>query len=98
VKAGSNIPVKFALGGDKGLDIFAPGYPATAVVACESTSAFDDIESTVAVVDAPLKYLASEGRYEYALKTPKTWAGTCRQFAIRTKDGGPAHKAVFKFK
>jgi hypothetical protein len=97
VKAGSNVPVKFALGGDKGLDIFAAGYPATAPVACESTAAFDDIESTVAVVDAPLRYLGA-GQYEYAMKTPKTWAGTCRQFVIRTKDGGPAHKAVFKFK
>ena len=27
VKAGSAIPVKFSLGGDKGLNIFAAGYP-----------------------------------------------------------------------
>ena len=27
VKAGSAVPVKFGLGGDKGLSIFAPGYP-----------------------------------------------------------------------
>jgi hypothetical protein len=27
-KGGSSIPVKFSLSGDKGLDIFAAGYPA----------------------------------------------------------------------
>ena len=35
-KAGSAIPVKFSLGGYKGLSIFAPGYPVSQQVACVS--------------------------------------------------------------
>ena len=37
-KAGSAIPVKFALGGDQGLDIFQEGCPKAIPIACPSRS------------------------------------------------------------
>ena len=46
-KAGSSIPVKFSLGGDKGLAIFAAGYPKSVVITCSSSAPVDAIESTV---------------------------------------------------
>jgi predicted extracellular nuclease len=36
--AGSAVPIKFSLGGDRGLNVFAPGSPSSAPMACEGTS------------------------------------------------------------
>ena len=38
-KAGSSVPLKFSLGGDKGLHIFAVGSPSSAPIACGSNPA-----------------------------------------------------------
>ena len=35
-KAGSAIPVKFSLGGDKGLAILTDGYPKATKIACDT--------------------------------------------------------------
>ena len=47
VKAGSAVPVKFSLGGNRGLAIFTSGYPRSAVTTCDSTAPVDGIEETV---------------------------------------------------
>ncbi|HUG10852.1 MAG TPA: PxKF domain-containing protein, partial [Opitutaceae bacterium] len=47
VKAGAAVPVKFSLGGDYGLSIFASGYPVSQSVACESGAPSDAIDETV---------------------------------------------------
>src|SRR5688500_7900557 len=63
-KAGSAIPVKFRLGGDRGLDIFEPGYPKSVSYDCASGSAtFDQIEQTVAAAGSGLSYDAVTGEY-----------------------------------
>jgi hypothetical protein len=45
-KAGSAIPVKFSLGGNQGLDIFNPGYPASQRITCDTSAAQDALEET----------------------------------------------------
>ena len=45
--AGNAIPVRFSLNGNKGLDIFAAGYPASAVIQCGSLDAVSTVEETV---------------------------------------------------
>ena len=97
VKAGSAIPVKFGLGGNKGLNIFAAGYPKSQMVACDSTEPLDDIEQTVTAGSSSLTYDPLTGQYNYVWKTDKTWVGTCRQLVVKLIDG-TVHYANFKFK
>ena len=46
-KIGSTIPVKFSLGGDRGLAVFAAGYPKSEPIAGDSTAPVNGIEQTV---------------------------------------------------
>ena len=96
-KAGSAIPVKFSLGGDEGLSIFATGYPRWQKISCDTSALLDAIEETVTAGSSSLSYDAITDRYVYVWKTDKAWAGTCRQLIVRLDDGTD-HMANFKFK
>jgi hypothetical protein len=96
VNAGRAIPIKFSLGGNQGLNIFAPGYPSSTQVAC-GTTAEDAVEETVTGGNSSLSYDPGTGWYTYVCKTEKSWAGTCRTLVIKWIDG-TVHKANFKFK
>jgi hypothetical protein len=52
VNAGRGIPVKFSLGGNRGLNIFATGYPASQQVKCSNGAPIDTIEMTVAAANS----------------------------------------------
>ena len=95
VKAGSAVPVKFSLGGNRGLEIFATGSPASRPVVCDSHSPLDAIEQTVNPGNATLSYDASTDRYTYVWKTSKLWTG-CRALTV-TLFGGASHTAFFNF-
>jgi probable HAF family extracellular repeat protein len=95
-KAGSAIPVKFSLGGDMGLDIFADGYPKSQPIDCDTTDPVDPIEQTVGAGERSLSYDATSDQYTYVWKTEKGWSGTCRQLAIKLDDGS-FHRANFTF-
>lgn len=97
MKAGAGVPVKFGLGGNLGLDIFAAGYPTSKRITCDTHAPIDPIEETVAISNSGLKYDATTSQYVYNWKTDKTWAGTCRQLVIKLKDG-TEHPVNFKFK
>lgn len=97
VKAGRAVPVKFKLGGNRGLDIFADGYPASRQVACDTQSAVSDVEETVTAGGSSLTYDAASDTYTYVWKTSAAWAGTCRQFVLGLNDD-TAHVASFRFK
>jgi len=89
--------VKFSLGGDRGLDILAAGYPRSHPIACDGTSTLDLIEETVAAGSSSLSYDAATGRYLYVWKTDKAWARSCRQLTVRLTDGSE-HIAYFNLK
>ena len=97
VKAGQAIPVKFSLGGDQGLDIFATGYPKSQVITCASNATVDGIENTVNAGGSSLSYDPVTDQYTYVWKTNKAWAGTCRQLVVQLADG-TFHRANFQFK
>jgi len=97
VNAGAGVPVKFSLGGDRGLSIFETGYPKSQQIHCSSTAAVDAIEQTVAAGSSGLSYNASTATYTYVWKTNKAWAGTCRQLILNFDDG-TSYLAYFKFK
>jgi len=94
--AGVGIPVKFSLGGDQGLNIFAAGYPKSDVVVCDTSAVVDGIEETVTAGSSGLTFNALTGQYTYVWKTNKSWAGTCRQLVVKLVDG-TSHRANFKF-
>ncbi len=96
-KAGSAIPVKFSLGGNQGLDIFAPGSPYSQQVTCDSGAPVDDIEQTVSPGQNTLSYDPVTDQYTYVWKTDKAWSGTCRRLTVAFNDGTQQY-ANFKLK
>jgi probable HAF family extracellular repeat protein len=98
VKAGSGVPIRFGLGGNRGLQIFQTGYPLSRSVSCEGTMASGTVAETVTVTagKSALSYDASTNQYIYAWQTDKAWAGSCRELVMRLVDG-TEHKLRFKF-
>ena len=96
VNSGRSIPLKFSLGGNRGMNIFAPGYPASRRVSCSTGR----IEGGVLAAETPgnssLQYDAGSDRYHYDWKTEKSWAGTCRELVVRFNDESQ-HTARFVF-
>jgi hypothetical protein len=96
-KAGSAVPVKFSLGGNQGLDIFAAGYPQSQPVSCATGAVVATVEETTTAGASSLSYSAGTDTYTYVWKTDKAWRGSCRTLVVQTKDGA-VHRASFKFK
>ncbi len=97
VKPGRAIPVKFSLGGNQGLDIFAAGYPQSQQIDCESTVPVGIPEQTVTTGGSGLSYDAATGEYSYVWKTEKAWKGTCRELVVKLDDS-TFHRANFRYK
>jgi serine protease AprX len=96
-QAGSAVPVKFSLAGDRGVDIFAAGYPKSSTVSCSTSASADPLEETETPGASGLVYIPGADRYHYVWKTDKGWAGTCRQLSVKLVDN-TVHTAVFEFK
>jgi hypothetical protein len=97
VKAGSTVPVKFSLGGDRGLDIFAAGSPASASHVCGSGDPGDVLEQTASPGAATLTYDGVSGRYQFNWQTKKAWSGGCRTLVVELADGR-VRTAEFRFR
>jgi hypothetical protein len=95
VKAGAAVPVKFSLGGDRGLAIMATGSPSSQTVNCDTGDPVDAIEETVTAGGSSLSYDTATSTYVYVWKTQKAWAGTCRELTVELIDG-TTHTATFK--
>jgi hypothetical protein len=97
-KAGSAIPVKFRLGGNMGLNIFAAGYPASIPSFDNSAPVAGGVIDAVAADASGLQYDPIEDVYTYVWKTDKSWVGTQRQLQFRLIDGAPLRWVAFRFK
>jgi uncharacterized membrane protein len=87
VNAGSAVPIKFSLGGDRGLTIFEAGYPASQAISCNNGSPQDPVTETVSAGTSGLTYDVASDRYSYVWKTQKGWAKTCRRLILNFADG-----------
>lgn len=103
VKAGSSVPVKFALGGDQGLAVLdtsiTPNPRSTAVV-CTSGADEDPVETTASSTAnaGGLIYDADAGQYVYVWKTSSSFSkGSCRKLTVSFADG-TSHSAYFRFR
>jgi len=88
--AGATIPVKFSFGLNLGLDILAPGSPASRQINCTPNSCGANVglgpwEPTQSV--GGLQYDPIPNQYIYAWKTSNAWAGTCRELEVLLRDG-----------
>jgi hypothetical protein len=95
VKAGNSVPVKFSLGGNRGMSIFEAGYPRSGVVGCTSQADATTTTATGKPGQSLLSYSASTDTYTYTWKTETAWRD-CRQLVVKTADGG-THRANFQF-
>ncbi|MEO6002083.1 MAG: YDG domain-containing protein [Opitutus sp.] len=94
--SGSAIPVKFSLGGNKGMAIMAAGYPAIALIPTSDTAPISVIEQTVTAGGSSLSYDAGSNQYVYVWKTEKAWAGKSYRLVVKLADGS-THYADFNF-
>ena len=97
MKAGQAAPVKFSLGGDQGLNIFAPGSPNSMQISCSTSAPVAEVQETETAGDSSLTYDPTTDRYKYVWKTESSWKNTCRQLTVTLRDG-TVHVAYFKFK
>jgi probable HAF family extracellular repeat protein len=97
VRAGSAIPLKFSLGGNKGLAVFAAGYPQVAAIACQSGLPGAVLEETTTAGASALAYDPATDMYTYIWKTDRAWTGSCRQLTARFSDGSEG-RANFDFR
>jgi hypothetical protein len=96
LKAGATVPVKFGLGGDRGLDVLAVDSPTSVGVPCPTAATYDPVETTTTSTSG-LHFDATSGLYAYNWRSSKAWAGTCRQLNLRLADG-TSHPALFQFR
>jgi hypothetical protein len=87
MNAGRSVPIKFSLGGDQGLAIFATGFPQSRPLQCDTQTPIDSVEGTTTAGASSLSYDSATSLYTYIWKTEKSWAGTCRQFNMKLIDG-----------
>lgn len=97
VTGGQAVPVRFSLGGDFGLSVFAPGFPASRPVTCDLNAPLAPLEETVAAGTSSLSYSDGSGQYLYVWKTQSDWGGTCRELLLTFADGSQ-QDALFKFR
>jgi uncharacterized repeat protein (TIGR01451 family) len=97
MKAGQAAPVKFSLGGNQGLNIFAAGSPSSVQISCNTSDPIDPVTETETAGQSSLSYDSATDRYKYTWKTESSWKNTCRQLTVTLRDG-TVHTAKFKFK
>jgi hypothetical protein len=96
MNAGRAVPLKFSLGGNQGLSIFAPDYPKSQTIQCSAQSPVDGVEQTVTAGSSSLSYDPVTGIYTYTWKTDRSWANSCRQIILKFIDG-QIYTANFRF-
>jgi len=95
INAGNAVPVKFSLGGNYGLKIFAKGYPNLVKTTCQ-VKYIKPIDQKVNAAMSSLTYDPLTGQYKYTWKTDKKWAGTCGSLVMKFIDG-TQKTALFQF-
>jgi uncharacterized protein len=96
-RAGQAVPVRFSLGGYRGMDVFASGHPRSVGATCDAAAASGPMEETVTAGQSSLSYDAATDTYTYVWKTDRGWAASCRDLVIRFDDAGSAYRARFHF-
>jgi lysophospholipase L1-like esterase/PKD repeat protein len=92
VRAGSSVPLKFSVDGDRGLDILVDGSPSSTPVDCGSLEATGPATQTASVPG--LRYDTGSDLYSYVWTTPTGTSG-CVRVDVALVDGS-VHDAYFR--
>ncbi|MFL5778923.1 MAG: ExeM/NucH family extracellular endonuclease, partial [Chloroflexota bacterium] len=95
LRGGSSVPVKFSLGGDRGLDVLFRAPNSTGYT-CQSGAPTDVLE-TESAGGSGLAYDPATDTYTYVWKTVKSFTGTCRLLDLTFRDG-TYRTAAFSFR
>jgi hypothetical protein len=79
VTAGASLSVKFSLGGNFGLGVFAAGYPKSVEIDCDTLAPV----GAETAASGKLAYDAGTGLYAFTWKTAKSYASSCRRLELR---------------
>ena len=96
ITAGRELVLRFGLGGDRGLGIFAAGSPSSVEVSC-TTRTPTGSATPLSSNEFDLRYQPDEARYMLRWKTSRDFSGTCRQLTLALMDGS-THVALFSFR
>jgi uncharacterized protein len=96
-RAGQAVPVRFSLGGYRGMDIFASGHPRSVGATCDLAAGTGQMEETLTAGQSSLSYDAATDTYTYLWKTDRGWGASCRDLVIRFDDAGSTYRARFHF-
>jgi hypothetical protein len=97
VHAGDLIKLGFSLDGNRGLNVFAAGFPNSVAIPCPGWTPHS-VPAGGAGTTPGLSYGVASSHYTYGWQTSAAWAGTCRRFEIQLNDGTPfLHTADFMF-
>jgi hypothetical protein len=96
MKAGTAVPIRFALGGDFGLAVFDVGFPLSEPVSCgNGMTPVADVEETASASSSSLSFNSSTRQYVYLWKSNKAWANTCRHWAeVHRRDSVPGRVQI----
>jgi 6-phosphogluconolactonase (cycloisomerase 2 family) len=94
VRAGDAIPIVFSLGADRGLNVLANGSPTSVRVDCEHPGQATGGEPAASQSGRGLRFHSWTGHYVFTWQTRSAWAGTCRTFVLRLRDGSVARLTV----
>ncbi|MFA9430510.1 M36 family metallopeptidase [Egicoccus sp. AB-alg2] len=102
--AGDVVPLRFDLGSNQGLDVFASNSPFSRQVDCDTLAVVSEGEHVTPrarpiATEAPGGSgltVNNRGVYTYRWLTDADWAGTCRELVL-TLDDGVQHRAFFSF-
>ena len=95
VNAGAVVPVKFSLGGDRGLEFLAAGSPSSQRVDCDTLEPLGAAVPIGSPGGSVLEYDPLTDTYGLNWRTAKAWAGTCRALTVALDDG-TEHVAYFR--
>ena len=86
IQAGRTLPLRFSLGGDLGLDIFAVGFPASREVSCSTGEAMETPQPILQPGESGLTYSPGNSIYRLNWATERGWEGSCRELIVRFRD------------
>lgn len=97
VRAGAVAPVKFSLGGFHGYAIFAPGFPASVEISCDTGTESGMSLPVIMPGGSGLDYNSDSDTYSFRWRTERSWSGTCRRLQVGLTDG-TVQTADFRFR
>ena len=91
-KAGQRVPVRFSLGGARGLDAVV----AVEVAEVECGAGEEPVAGEPAQLGRRLTYRERKGLYRFGWRTERSWADSCRQLLVKLDDDS-VQRANFRF-